>query len=373
MNKLLIFANDSTYTYNLRDVLLKRFISEGYKVVIACEKLKKVNEIISLGIRLINVRIKRHSKNPFFDLYLFYQFRRIIKEEKPDVVLTYNIKSNVYGGLACKMSRIPYIANITGLGTVLINAGLTKKISKILYRLGISDASCVMFQNEWNRNFFINNKLLGSKSQIYTLPGSGVNLEKFSYQPYPEIESPIIFSIIGRIMKDKGTDELLIAAGIVKEKFPDICFRMIGYFDDDYKSIDYKSIIEKAIEKGIIEYIEEQDDIRPYIRDSWAVIQPSHHEGMSNVLLESSATGRPVIATDIPGCREAFDNGISGFSFPVGDPNTLAEIIIRFITLPYEDKVSMGRAGRKKMEREFDRNIVAEAYLSEIRKMEKRK
>ena len=369
MEKIIVLSNDTTYTFKLRDILLEKLVSEGYEVVVVCVKLKKVNELMSMGVRFIDIRINRHSKNPFSDLSLFNKFRRIINAEKPAVVLTYNIKSNIYGGLACKLAGVPYITTITGLGTPLEKPGIIQKISTILYRIGISKATCVMFQNESNRMYFVDRRLLGKESRTRLLPGSGVNLEKFSYEPYPEPESPIIFSVIGRIMKSKGTDDFLAAARIVKEKFPDIRFRMIGYFDDNYQSI-----IEKAVEEGIIEYVEEQEDVIPFIRDSWAVIQPSlYGEGMSNVLLEGAATGRPVIATDIPGCRETLDNGISGFVFPVGDSKALAETIMRFIALPYEEKVKMGKAGRIKMEKEFDRRIVAQAYLDEIRKMEGKK
>lgn len=368
MKKILILANDTTYTYNLRDVLLKTFIAEGYEVIVVCERLNYSKEMLDLGVRLIDLKMNRRSKNPFSDLSLLAQFRGIIKQEKPSVVLTYNIKPNVYGGIACKMARVPYIPNITGLGTAVENAGIMQKISTTLYKIGVSKAACVMFQNEGNKQYFIESGLLGENSKTCLLPGSGVNLEKFAYQPYPDPESPMIFSIIGRIMKDKGTDELLEAAKTVKEKHPDVRFRMIGYFDENYQSV-----VKKAVKESLVEYVEEQEDIRPFVNESWAVIQPSHHEGMSNVLLESAATGRPVIATDIPGCREAFDNDISGFAFPVGDSKALAEAIIRFIELPYETKLRMGKAGRLKMEHEFDRNIVAQAYLTEIRKAEARK
>ena len=368
MKKILILANDTTYTYNLRDVLLKTFIAEGYEVIVVCERLNYSKEMLDLGVRLIDIKMNRRSKNPLSDLSLLAQFRRIIQQEKPSVVLTYNIKPNVYGGIACKMAEVPYIPNITGLGTAVENAGIMQKISTTLYKIGVSKAACVMFQNEGNKQYFIESGLLGKNSKTCLLPGSGVNLEKFAYQPYPDPESPMIFSIIGRIMKDKGTDELLEAAKTVKEKYPDVRFRMIGYFDENYQSI-----VNKAVKESLVEYVEEQKDIRPFVNESWAVIQPSHHEGMSNVLLESAATGRPVIATDIPGCREAFDNDISGFAFPVGDSKALAEAIIRFIELPYETKLRMGKAGRLKMEHEFDRNIVAQAYLTEIRKTEGRK
>lgn len=366
MRKIMILANDTTYTYNLRDVLIKRFINAEYKVVVACECLNYEKEMLALGVRLINIKMNRHSKNPFSDILLLTQFIKVLRKEKPSVVLTYNIKPNVYGGMACKMLGIPYIPNITGLGTAVENAGIMQKISTILYKIGVSKAVCVMFQNESNQKYFVDNNLLGKNSLMCLLPGSGVNIEKFTCQPYPAQDSTITFSIIGRIMKDKGTDELIEAIKIVKSKYPEVLFKLIGYFDDNYQHI-----VEKAVDDGLLEYVKEQKDVRPLIIESWAVIQPSHHEGMSNTLLESAASGRPVIATDIPGCRETFDSGKSGFAFPAGNSKVLAETIQRFIVMPYSEKQRMGLAGRAKMEQEFDRNIVAQAYLSEISKTEK--
>lgn len=361
MKKIMILANDTTYTYNLRDILIKRLISDGFKVVICCERLNYEKEIIELGAKIIDIKMHRRSTNPILDVFLLFRFITVILEEKPNVVLTYNIKPNVYGGMACKILHVPYIPNITGLGTAVENASFIQKISLTLYKKGVSNAACVMFQNEGNREYFIKSSLMGKNSHSRLLPGSGVNLEKFNLESYPDKDSPVVFSIIGRIMKDKGTDELLEAIKVVKQKYPDVHFRMIGYFDDNYQAI-----IKTAVDKGLIEYYEEQKDIRPFLKESWAVIQPSHHEGMSNVLLESAATGRPVIATDIPGCRESFDNEISGFSFKVGNYQALAETIMRFIEMQYDKKVNMGKSGREKMLREFDRNIVANAYLDEI-------
>ena len=363
-HKILILSNDSSYTYNLRDVLLERFVNEGFEVVVCCECLNYKQNLLDLGVKLIDVKFSRHSINPFSNIALLKQYKKIILTENPDVVLTYNIKPNVYGGIACKSLRIPYIPNITGLGIAVKNAGIVQKISKQLYKVGMSGASCVMFQNIDNKMFFIENDMLGEATRTCLLPGSGVNLEKFTLQPYPENNTEMVFSIIGRIMKDKGTDELLEAVRLVKNKFSKTVFRMIGYFDDKYQKI-----IMRSVKEGLIEYYEEQQDIRQFIKESWAVIQPSHHEGMSNVLIESAACGRPVIATDIPGCRETFDNNVSGFAFPVGDVVSLAKTIIQFIELPHHKKVQMGLEGRAVVEKKFDRNFVASAYLEEVKKV----
>ena len=193
------------------------------------------------------------------------------------------------------------------------------------------------------------------------LAGAGVNLADFPAQPYPEDTGKLIFSTVGRVMKDKGTDELLAAAREVRAKHPEVTFRLIGFFDEDYQEK-----VEAAVREGTVEYIGNQRDVRPYYAASHAIIHPSYHEGMSNVLLESASSGRPLLASDAPGCREAFDEGVSGFGFPPKDVAALIAAIEKFIALPYAEKAAMGQAGREKMEREFDRQIVVKAFLNEI-------
>lgn len=363
-HKILIVANDSSYTYNLRDVLIQRLISAGYEVVVCCECQKFKEELCALGARLIDIKISRHSKNPLSDLSLLNRLWWIVRKEKPEVVLTYNIKPNVYGGMVCRLAGIPYIPNVTGLGIAVENGGITSYISRKLYKIGISGASCVMFQNEDNLKFFINSKLLRKGESARLLPGSGVNLNKFSYEQYPPASSPVILSVIGRIMKDKGVDELFEAAAIVKQKYNDVQFRMIGSFDEDYQNK-----VHIMVEKGLVEYVGEQNDVRPFINGSWAIIHPSHHEGMANVILESAASGRPVIATNIPGCREAIEDHSSGFLFSLGSSESLAKSIINFLELTYDRKCQMGKHARIKMEQEFDRNIVAQIYIDEIKNL----
>ncbi len=360
--KILILANDTNYTYNLRDVLIARLVEANYSVTVASECLDYQKELRQLGARLISLRINRHSKNPFSDFLLLASLLQVLKNEKSDIVLTYNIKPNVYGGIASRLAGIPYIANITGLGTVIENGGIMQKVSLALYRIGLSGADCVMFQNEANRQAFQANGILRSGTRTCLLPGSGVNLEKFREEDYPAPDTSIVFSTVGRIMKDKGINELIQAIRIVKPQFPQVVFRLIGPFDEDCKSD-----VLQADEEGLLEYLGPQKDVRGYLKDSWAVIHASYHEGMSNVLLESAATGRPILASDIPGCRETFDPEISGYGFPAGDAEALAAAIIRFIALPYEEKRRMGQAGRRKMEKEYDRNIVAEEYLKIIK------
>ena len=275
------------------------------------------------------------------------------------LVLTYTIKPNIYGGIASRLFRIPYIANITGLGTSIENGGFIQKIVLNLYKIGLSKASCVFFQNSSNCKSFTDNHIVSDNIMI--IPGSGVNLKQYFFEEYPSNDTVIKFLFIGRIMKNKGIEELLYAASILYEKYPNVQFDVLGNIKDDYSDL-----IRDLASKGIIKYHGYQDDVHSFIKNSHATVLPSYHEGTANVLLESASTGRPVLATNVPGCKETFDEGVSGFGFEARNTDDLVNKLIKFVQLPYEQKKAMGLAGRKKMEKEYDRNIVIDAYISEI-------
>ena len=364
MTKILILANYSLGLYRFRQELLEGMIRRKYRVSISVPDTEFLQELKEIGCRVLpNKYLERRGMNPLQDLQLIRYYIWLLGKIKPDMVLTYTIKPNIYGGIAAGVKKIPFIANITGLGTAVENGGILQAVTLSLYRLGLRKAQTVFFQNKENLAYMTTRQIV-PRNRCRLLPGSGVNLKQHCYEEYPEDSDKLIFSTVGRIMKDKGTDELLAAAENVKKKYPDVIFRVIGFFDEDYQEK-----IQNAVKKGIIEYIGQQDDIHPFLKESHAVIHPSYHEGMSNVLLEAAATGRPVLASSVAGCRETFEDGISGIGFRPQDPADLVRAIEKFINLPYDKKVQMGRKGRRKMEREFDRQIVVEAYMKEIKKV----
>ena len=236
----------------------------------------------------------------------------------------------------------------------------------ILYKCGIKKAQKVFFQNTANKDFMVKHGIVNNNFEI--IPGSGVNLTQHCFEEYPENDNEIIFTTIGRIMKDKGTNEILSAARIIKRKFPSVYFRLIGGFEEAYQDI-----VGQAVREGVVEYIERQTDIHPFIKQSHAIVHASYHEGMSNVLLESAATGRPVIATTIPGCQETYEEGLSGIGFLPRNTKDLVRALEEFINLPYKKKAEMGKYGRNKMEREFDRQFIIKKYLEEISKVQGRR
>ena len=263
------------------------------------------------------------------------------------------------------MKKIPYIVTITGLGSTFQKEGLLKKLIIFLYRMALKKAECVFFQNQSNLSIFEDLRIRGKKSVL--VPGSGVNLEKHPYEEYPEDGNRIRLLYIGRTMKEKGTDELLTAAehflrdGSLAADGPEPEFLFLGYPDEDYQEeLDYFE------RKGYIRQLGFDPDAHKYIKNAHAVILPTYHEGMSNVLQEAAATGRPVIATDIPGCREIFENGLTGIACRPMDADSLICAIERFLSLTDRERMQMGKRGREKMEREFDRKFVTKKYMDEV-------
>jgi glycosyltransferase involved in cell wall biosynthesis len=362
MKKVLILSNHHVYTYNLRKEIIQKILYENYEVYLVLPYGEKVERLMEIGCKFIDLPLDRRGINPINDLKLLFSYYRIIKKIKPSVVLSYTIKPNIYGGIASKSTNTPYLANVTGIGTSINNKGLIQKITLTLYKFGLKKAACVFFQNELNRQLFIDKHIVNGKTKL--IPGSGVNLNYHCFEDYPDSDDIIKFLFIGRIMKDKGIDELLEAAQKVKCMYPNVQFDLVGYCEENYtkRLSDFEN-------RGIIKYYGQQDDVHSFIKGAHAIIHPSYHEGMANVLLEAASTGRPVLASNIPGCRETFDEGISGYGFEVRNTLALVNTIEKFIQLPYEKKKQMGIAGRSKVEREFDRQIVIDSYMEEINKI----
>lgn len=359
--KILILANSDIGLYRFRKELIQKLLAR-YNVYISLPFGEFIPELLGLGCIYVKTPISRRGTNPVTDFILLIKYLWILMWVKPEVVLTYTIKPNIYGGIACRILRVPYISNITGLGTSIENGGMLKKAALMLYAIGIKKAACIFFQNESNQNLFTSMKIAGNRARC--IPGSGVNLEQHCFEEYPDTSKVIKFLFVGRIMKDKGVCELFAAASQIKTRYTDVQFDLIGTIEEDFSKF-----IEQLENKGIIKFHGFQHDVHSFIKESHAIILPSYHEGKSNVLLEAASSGRPIIASDVAGCRETFDDGVSGFGCEVKNADSLADRIVKFIELPYEKKKAMGLAGRRKMEREFDRNLVINAYTDEIYKI----
>ena len=356
--RVVILANYDMGLYKFRRELIARLCDE-YEVLICVPPGEYKSKLNELGARVVHCNMERRGMNPLHELALVNRYKQVIKEECPDVVLTYTIKPNVYGGMACKSKRIPYIPNVTGLGTTIENGGLMSKLSLLLYKIGLSKASCVFFQNETNQRLFAERGIVKGKTKV--IPGSGVNLKDHPFEEYPSIDEGIHFLFIGRIMKDKGIQELLEAINTVKQNGFNVSLDIVGEFDEDYESA-----IREAEKTGYIKFHGLQSNVHPFIKNAHCVVLPSYHEGMANVMLEAASTGRPVITTTVPGCRETFDEGVTGFGCATQNAQSLVSAMEHFLSLNEDQMAQMGKAGRTKVEKEFDRNIVIESYLDQI-------
>lgn len=360
MTKVLIFSNHPAYTFNLRKEVIEGLVDNKIDVTLVVPYGKEVDHFERIGVKLIDIEIVERSINPLRDLKLLIDNIKIIKKEKPDFVLTYATKQNVYGGLASRLTNTAYIPMITGLGTTLENPGLLQKVTSFLYRLGTKGARALFVQNESILKKLHDFNMV--HSPVRMTPGSGVSLERHEFSPYPSNENRIDILYIGRIMKDKGIFELLEAAKIIREKYPHVYFKVIGHANSEQ---DLERV-KLADTEGTIKYLGTQSDVRPFIRESHATVLPSYHEGMANVLLESASAGRPILASLVPGCQETFDDGVTGIGFKAKDVSSLVNALESFIQLPHDKKAQMGELGRRKIENEFDRMNILKMYMDEI-------
>lgn len=367
--KIALLANETTNTYNLRKAIIDRLISDGHSVVVVAEKASFVKELEAMGCRAIDLHTGRHGTNPIDDLKLLAKYKDILREEKPDAVLSYNIKPNSYGGMACQKLGIPYFPNITGLGAPIENPGRVQKIAITIYRKGVAGSSCIFFQNEANLEFFQTHHMIGKKSRTHLLPGSGVDLKAHPLLPYPSADEKVHFLFVARVRKEKGIDYFLSAARNIKEERDDCVFDVCGYCESEY----YLNLLQEADREGIIVYHGQQRDMTPFLQECSCLLHPSYYpEGMANVLLEAAASGRPLITTDRPGCRETVDDGKTGYIVPIKDEAAVIDAVHRMLNLSRDERMQMGLTGRRRMEKEFDREIVVNAYVEELRQCMRR-
>lgn len=360
--KVLILVNSDVGLLSFRQELIVALISKGYEVVVSLPAGNRVDEIKSLGCKVDIARINRRGMNPAEDFKLLMYYLALLKRETPDVVLTYTIKPNIYGGLACVIKGLPYIVNITGLGSAVERPGMLQKITVNMYKIAMCRASCIFFQNEGNRKFFESKNI--SKGMIErVIPGSGANLIKFQPKQYPTF-GPVRFLFISRLMKEKGIEEFFEAASHFRKNRNDVEFHILGDCEEDYNAR-----LKELENDGVVIYHGMQKDVRPYLAESSCLIHPTFYpEGMSNVVLEAASSARPVITTRRHGCMEAIDDHVTGFLIEERDTDGLIKAIDIFMSLSVEERAEMGKKARVKMEKEFDRQIVVNAYIEEIKK-----
>lgn len=357
--RILILANNDVGLFRFRKELIQELLKDN-EIVISLPYGELVEPLKEMGCRFIETPVDRRGINPITDFKLICNYRKLLKKEKPDLVITYTIKPNVYGGLVCRLRRIPYAVNITGLGTAFQKEGFLKKLVTGMYKVGLRKAKVVFFENAENRQIFIDKKIV-KEEKACLLNGAGVNLSHFHVMEYPADNSATRFLFIGRVMKEKGVNELFSAMQKLVAEGYQCSLDVLGGFDEDYSEM-----IKECESEGWLRYHGYQKDVRPFIANCHCFVLPSWHEGMANTNLECAASGRPVITSNIHGCLEAVEDGVSGYLCRKQNADSLYGAMKTFVALSYEERKAMGLAGRKRMEAVFDKKIVVEETIQRL-------
>ncbi|EOU1560123.1 glycosyltransferase family 4 protein [Clostridium perfringens] len=357
--KVLIVGNNSIGLYKFRKKLIIELLEQGTKVNIITPNNGFINELINMGCKVDILDIDRRGKNIFSELKLLLKYNNLIKRHDPDKLITYTIKPNIYCGLIARFKNIDFYPNITGLGTSFQKEGFLKKIIIRSYKFSFKGAKKVFFENYSNNKLFIEEKICNKNNSII-LNGAGVDLDEYKFESLPSFNS-INFLFMGRIMREKGIDELFEAIKNIKNKYSNISFNILGGLEESYKEK-----IEELEKLNLINYYGRVKDVKPYIKKSHCILLPSYHEGMSNTLLEGAAMGRALITSNIPGCREVVVNNKSGFLHKPKDSKDLADKIEKFILLSNEQKIDFGKESRKVVERKFDKKSVVDETINNI-------
>lgn len=357
--KILIMANFDVGLYQFRRELIAELL-KSHEVVISLPDGELVRPLEEMGCRFLSTPVDRRGINPLTDFSLFVRYLRMIKRVRPDLVITYTIKPNIYGGLSCRLLGVPYAANITGLGTAFQKSGVLRTLVSTMYRSALKKARVVFFENAGNMETLLNEGIV-HQNQCKLLPGAGVNLEYYTLAEYPTEEMPIRFLFMGRVMREKGVDELFEAMHRLHQEGILCTLDVLGSYEEHYEEI-----IHHFEAEGWLHYRGYQKDVRPFIRYSHCFVLPSWHEGMANTNLECAAMGRPLITSRIHGCMEAVIEGESGLLCEPKNADSLYEVMRKFCRMSYGQRVSMGKIGRRHMEEAFSKRVVIEATLKEI-------
>lgn len=374
--KICILGNQSRAISNFWTILMKHMQKYKHEIICIVPNTDQVynEKLQSLNIKLIHYDLSRKGLNPFDDYKTFKQLLNIFKEIKPDLLFTSTIKPVIYGCLAAKIAKIPNIyAVITGLGYAFEKDNLFKKciflIGSLLYKFALNNISGIFFQNKDDAETFKQSHILNNKSNILFARGTGVDTEKFALTKIPDIKQTLNFLLIGRLLIAKGIIEFANAARLLKKDFPTTKFSILGPKESGPGSLDINEI-KKWEEEGIIEYLGESIDVRPYIAKCHALVLPSWREGVPTAIMEGMSMGRCAIVTDVPGCREVIEDGFNGYLCKKGDYESLAKAIRKLIKNP-NDILIMGDRSREIATKNFDAHIVANKMIYDMKIGEK--
>jgi glycosyltransferase involved in cell wall biosynthesis len=358
---ILVTANAAWNILNFRRALVEEMILDGHSVTVLAPRDDSMATLENLGCKVLPLEMSVKGLNPLKDVKLIRRMRKVFRIERPDVIFSFTIKNNIFGALAARPLGIPFIPNVTGLGTAFLSGDFLELIAGGLYRRAFRNLHVVFFQNQDDRNLFLTRRLITAQ-QARLLPGSGIDLNHFAATDFAKNKNAPVFLMIARLLRDKGVFEYVAAARKVKSDYPRARFHLLGAVDAANRTAIDAATVTSWEEEGTINYLGMTDDVRPYIAAAHCVVLPSYREGAPRTLIEAAAMARPLIATDVPGCRLVVENGETGYLCKVHDGDDLARCIETFLALPCAEMARMGRAGRAKMVKSFDQAIVVQAY-----------
>lgn len=361
---VLMTVNAAWNIWNFRRPIVQALLVGGHKVTVLAPQDDFVDHLTQIGCAFVPLEMNAKGLNPLDEWKLLRQFKQVFKQQKPDIILSYTIKNNTFGALAAKSLGIPFVPNVSGLGTGFLSGGALQFIVEQLYRQAYRHLPVVFFQNEDDRDLFTSRRLVKAK-QARLLPGSGIDLDHFQVAEFPHGEAPV-FLLIARLLRDKGVMEFVEAARQIKLDHPSVRFQLLGAAGSENRTAISAETVDEWVRDGIVEYLGTTPDVRPAIAATHCVVLPSYREGAPRTLIEAAAMARPLIATNVPGCRAVVDHNETGFLCDVRSADSLASEMRRFLNLPVEKQSELGQAGRAKMEREYDQKLVVEAYAHAI-------
>ena len=366
MKKIAFVDNTLWGLLNFRGDVIKALYKEGNRITLIAPFDPNISLKEYQGIKYIPIKLSRKGKNPFQEIKYLFSLYKIYKENKFDLVFHYTIKPNIYGNIAAKLNKIKSISIIPGLGHLFIKESITTKIAEKLYKFALNFSKEVWFLNNDDKELFIKRKLIDEK-KVKILPGEGINLEKFYPIESSRRDNKMIFLMIARVLWEKGFKEYTEAAEFLKKKYSNLEFQLLGIIDEDNPSGVKRKMIENYHKKGIINYLGTSDNVKEIIVNCDCVVLPSFYkEGVPRTLMEGAAMEKPLITTNIQGCKEVVEDGYNGYLCEPKSSQNLIEKIEKFILLPKEEREKIGKNGRIKMKEKFDMKIIIGIYKKEV-------
>lgn len=367
--RIVLSINTAWNLVNFREGLIRALLSQGYEVICLAPADSYSQQLSDWGCTFVDLPMQGQGTNPWQDFLLFWRYRQLLKRLRPVVLLSWTIKPNIYGGLAARSLGLPQLANVSGLGSTFLGGGWLAKLTQQLYRLAFARAATVFFQNADDAALFTEQGLV-TATQVGLLPGSGVNLAHFTVVPRPEPEGrPFRFLFIARLLRDKGVLEYIEASRLLRQQGIAVECQCLGAVDANNPTAISRAQVEEWQAEGLINYLGTTDDVRPFIAQADCVVLPSYREGTPRTLLEAAAMGRPLIATDVPGCRDVVEHGVNGLLCAAKSSHDLAEAMSQFIQQSDEEWRTMAQASRALVEARYDEKLVIDAYMQVLQRV----